>query len=1208
MIKYKNKIIYILIFIFIALGLSSCGKNQNEIEADKIYIESFDYDINRNKSTEANELSYSLSFDIDFTLNHKFDVDDLVVRVATTQEAIDNKKSFHLDVDYSNTEDVTLSNSYNPYILLNYAIADVTSLNVNAQIKITSKDLIDNINHFIKIECSCEAKEIADKNNLLNNGTFKMSYSDDSLIYYEFDEFNESYTVVSVVNRFDTLEVPATYKGYPVKVIGEGAFYNCSDLKNVTIPDSVIKIEEEAFKGCSSLTSITLPFVGASIDETEKKYFGYLFGASTRYDNSIFVPKSLKEVTITREKRIGDYTFADCSSLTSIKIPNSIESIGEFAFYGCDNLQYNEYQNAYYLGNEEKPYLVLMKAKSADITSCKIDHNTKVIFNFAFSNCKKLTNIVIPNSIISIGEDAFTNCDNLEYNEYDNACYLGNEDNPDLVLMKAKTTDVSRCEINNSAKFIYQSAFNNCSNLTSITIPDSVISIGLAIFSNCDRLVEIYNLSSADIVEINENNIKVIHKSLEEESILITKDDYLFFKEDNQFYLLYYSGTARDLVLPNDIEGNPYSIYKRAFSNFSNINSIIVPDSMINIGEAAFYNCSNLTSITLPYIGECLEKAYYTHFGYIFGAVSYSENSQYVPDSLKKVIITGGTSISEHAFEDCSNLTSISLPNSVGSIGEDAFSGCGNLQYNEYDNAYYLGNEDNPYLVLVKAKSKDISRCDINGNTKFIYQLAFYQCGGLISITVPNSIISIGNEAFSFCDRLIEIYNLSSLNIIIGNSDNGEIGNHVKIIHTSLGEESNLIIKDDYLFFKDNANKYYLIGYYGTETDLVLPNDIEGHPYDIYNEALSGLSTIKSITIPEGVTSIGEYAFEDCNILENIRLPNSLEHIGYGAFYGYNNLQYYEYDNGSYLGNEENPYLVLIKVKSMDISSCEIHRDTKIISNSVFENCSSLTSITIPNNVKHIGENAFAYCSGLTSIVLPNGVKRLGKRAFYNCSFIEHISIPNSIESIGEEAFAACYNLSYNTYDNASYLGNEENPYVVLIDAITWEISSCKIHNDTKIIYEHAFYNCINLISILIPNGVISIGNSAFSDCEKLTTITIPDSVTSIGSHVFHRCEITNIVLPNHITSIEISTFYLCVSLESIVIPNSVTTIVRYAFYECSSLKEVYYRGTSTEWKNLVIEDVNSYLTSATIYYYSETEPTEVGNYWHYVDGLVTKW
>lgn len=158
----------------------------------------------------------------------------------------------------------------------------------------------------------------------------------------------------------------------------------------------------------------------------------------------------------------------------------------------------------------------------------------------------------------------------------------------------------------------------------------------------------------------------------------------------------------------------------------------------------------------------------------------------------------------------------------------------------------------------------------------------------------------------------------------------------------------------------------------------------------------------------------------------------------------------------------------------------------------------------------------------------------------------------------------------------------------------------------TKII-KGAFSGCSNLTSVTIPDSVTSIGNSAFMDCSSLASVTIPNSVTSIGDYAFEGCSnLTNVTIPDSVTIIGGYAFAFCSSLTNITIPDSVTSIGNYAFYDCSSLTSVYYAGTSQEWSEIAINEYgNDNLTSATIYYYSETEPTEEGNCWHYdTDGL----
>ncbi|MBE6619272.1 MAG: leucine-rich repeat domain-containing protein [Ruminococcaceae bacterium] len=222
--------------------------------------------------------------------------------------------------------------------------------------------------------------------------------------------------------------------------------------------------------------------------------------------------------------------------------------------------------------------------------------------------------------------------------------------------------------IPDSVTSIGGSAFFGCSSLTSITILDSVTSIGDSAFSRCSGLTSI--------------------------------------------------------TIGNSVT----SIGKYAFYGCTGLTSITIPDSVTSIGRSAFVGCSGLTSITIPFVGATKNGTSNTHFGYIFGAELFSNNSKYVPLMLKTVIITGGTSIGDDAFWDCSGLTSITIGNNVTSVGKSAFSGCSGL-----------------------------TSITIPNSVTSIGRYAFYDCRGLTSITIPNSVTSIGNWAFSGCSGLTSI-------------------------------------------------------------------------------------------------------------------------------------------------------------------------------------------------------------------------------------------------------------------------------------------------------------------------------------------------------------------------------------------------------------------------------------------------------------------
>lgn len=208
----------------------------------------------------------------------------------------------------------------------------------------------------------------------------------------------------------------------------------------------------------------------------------------------------------------------------------------------------------------------------------------------------------------------------------------------------------------------------------------------------------------------------------------------------------------------------------------------------------------------------------------------------------------------------------------------------------------------------------------------------------------------------------------------------------------------------------------------------------------------------------------------------------------------------------------------------------DVEYRVEVIGNNAFQNCSRLTSITIPNSVTSIGNHTFEGCSGLTSITIPNSVTSIGTWAFQDCTHLTSITIPNSVTSIGSSAFYRCSGLTSITIPNSmTSIGNQ------------------------------VFAGCKSLTSITIPNSVTTICGGAFSSCSGLTSITIPNSVTSIEWEAFLGCSsLSSITIPNSVTSIEQHAFRGCSSLTSITIPNSVTSIGNSAFLGCSKLENVY--------------------------------------------------
>ena len=234
------------------------------------------------------------------------------------------------------------------------------------------------------------------------------------------------------------------------------------------------------------------------------------------------------------------------------------------------------------------------------------------------------------------------------------------------------------------------------------------------------------------------------------------------------------------------------------------------------------------------------------------------------------------------------------------------------------------------------------------------------------------------------------------------------------------------------------------------------------------------------------------------------------------------------------------------------LTSVTIPNSVTSIEYSAFYNCSGLTSVTIPNSVTSIGSSAFSECSGLTSVTIPNSVTSIGSYAFQNCSGLTSVTIPNSVTSIGSYAFQNCSGLTSVTIPNS----------VTSIEYFAFYncsgLTSVTIPNSVTTIESYAFYNCSGLTSVVIPNSVTSIGSYAFSDCSGLTSVTIPNSVTTIGSRAFSNCSgLTSVTFPASVTYIGDYAFYDCDGLTSVTLPAAVDSIGNGAFESCGSLASV---------------------------------------------------
>lgn len=377
----------------------------------------------------------------------------------------------------------------------------------------------------------------------------------------------------------------------------------------------------------------------------------------------------------------------------------------------------------------------------------------------------------------------------------------------------------------------------------------------------------------------------------------------------------------------------------------------------------------------------------------------------------------------------------------------------------------------------------------------------------------------------------------------------------------------------------------------------------------IGSNAFYSCAFLTEVTIPECVAIVGNSAFRNCTGLKSVSVCANTKNISRSTFADCPNLEFSVYDKAKYVGNESNPYEILVTASDMNLTGCTIHPDTKLIATGAFREARSLRNISIPNKVTEIGAGAFAHCTLLTNVTIPGNVSTIGDTAFYNCALLRNLTLPEGLERIGDSAFYGCDRLTniilpkslkylgtqaffdcegllgvsipdslpevgvsmfdectklyHTTYEGTKYLGNPGNPYLLLVSATSTDITQCQIHPDTKFIDGRAFIYCTKLQEIVIPDKVISLEFYGFFGCTGLETVVLSKSMTCIRGTMFFEC--TN--------------------LKSITIPESIVEIQDLAFWKCDSLTDVYYGGSEQQWAQIVIEAQNEALTNATIHY-----------------------
>ena len=742
-------------------------------------------------------------------------------------------------------------------------------------------------------------------------------------------------------------------------------------------------------------------------------------------------------------------------------------------------------------------------------------------------------------------------------------------------------------------------AFSNCTSLTSITLPEGLAQIGDYAFGHCTSLTSITLPES--LTQIGANPFAGCGA--------LSKFDGKFASADGRYLiddgvlLAFAPSGLTEYTIPEGVTQIGYN----AFVYCTSLTSITLPEGVTQIGACAFYYCTSLTSITLP---ESLTQ---------IGSIAF-----YGCTSLTSITLPEGvTQIINSVFEGCTSLTSITLPESLTQIGNSAFSGCTSLA------SITLPEGVTQIETCAFYYCTSLTSITLSEGLTQIGDCAFFGCTSLTSITLPESLTQIGTGAFEDCTSLIEVYckpttppaggsfmfynNAPGQKIYVP-AGSGEAYRTAQYWSNYASIIEEMGIPDNEIWYTSSDGKVVTPKYSDVFGANIVSNTYEngkgvikfdGPVTSIGNFAFEDCENLTSIILSNSVTCIGDWTFDNCSSLTEITLPNSITSIGDRAFIYCRSLQKFygkfAADNGRCLVNNG----VLIAYAEASGTEYSIPNSVTSIGNEAFFHCHRLTDVSIGNSVTSIGDKAFSHCYGLTDVSIGNSVTSIGNDAFYGCYNLTSITLPNSVTSIGNFAFYYS-NLTEITIPNSvtsigNYVFSRCNNLQKFYGKFAEDNGRCLVNNGVLIAYAEASGS-----EYTIPNIVTSIGKGAFRESSSLISITIPNSVTSIGEYAFYSSEsLTSITIPNSVTSIRESAFEDCESLTSVTLPNSITSIGVMAFWRCYSLQNIICKPTTPPTGGLAM--FNSIHSSAKIYVpEGSVNSYKTAQYWSSYSSMIT--
>ena len=981
-----------------------------------------------------------------------------------------------------------------------------------------------------------------------------------------------------------------------VKTISTYAFYNCKNLSEVTLPSTLTTIGYYAFAG-TNISNITIPENVNSIDGNAFADCENLINVEFKTTNLTYINSNLFSNTALEEVIIPEgvtsiygYAFSNCINLREITLPSTLTSISSGAFTNCTKLikvvnlsslditiGNSSYGGiGYYLidtfeKDEENIFITedgfkyIVKSDGSyevyeyindDVVINfpeTINGKTYSIYRYMFYNNKEIEEVYIPDTVTELPEYLFYSCSNLKkvvlpsrLKNIPNYLFAYCESLEDVNIPEgvvsvgnyafAYCKSIKTIDFNDSLKIISGYAFNYAnvnmmffpvtlqtiqsyafsnSKIGMLYIPEVTISIETNAFQNASVK---FILNNSDMtIKKGYSTYGYIAKSsysvINDVESIVYENDYLFALTSQGYTLLDYYGYEVDLVLPNLILDCSYDINEYAFYSNDNIISVIIPEGVRKINDYAFYGCDKLEKVTIPSTVNLIKG---------FGSLTNFKELYYCGNPNDWVgisyYISGGEAISPNCFD-----------------------------------MYMMDNTGEFYLLQELVLTVNWMNFD-----------SFRGVKSINSVTFPTRFNgTIGTNAFRDCYNIVEIYNYSVyFDITLGATGNGYVGLYANVIYTSEQDSSLINTEDGYKFTKDSDGNYYLIGYCGEEENLVLPGEINGSTYIIRERAFYANGSIKTITINSGLSSIEKFAFAYCSNLELLIINGDIDTI-YDHAFSYSTLKeiiingnVYEITNAFY--------------KCESLEKVTFNGEVSILDSYLFSECDNLKYINIPKNIVDF------YCyipHEIESIYIHKNVERI---EYYNIYYAKNVYYEGTIDQwCNVELYYDKLNINKKTLTNF-YLLDENEEWYLVEDAILSE--NVTVLNElqfaffniktaslefVKEINGYAFYNCTNLLNVILGEELTEIKVSTFYNCSNVN-MNLPDTIQKIGSSAFYECTSLNVSMPKSLSSIGLFAFEGCNSIESVEFGDSLIEIGMGAFENCENIISVTFSDAIT--------------------------------------------